>query len=54
MHVLLYIFSFTAFYNIDYMGPSCFWSYGSWMNKYLCNQCQSPLKLRPTWYKIMR
>jgi hypothetical protein len=22
------------------------WSYGSWINNYLCNRCLSPLKLR--------
>ena len=26
-------------------GPSWLWSYGSWINNYLCNQCLSPLKL---------
>ena len=26
--------------------PSWSWSYGSWINNYLCNQCLSPLKLR--------
>jgi len=24
-------------------GPSWPWSYGSWIYKYLCNQCLSPL-----------
>jgi len=24
-------------------GPSWSWSYGSWINNYLCNQCISPL-----------
>jgi len=24
---------------------SWLWSYGSWIYNYLCNQCQSPLKL---------
>ena len=27
------------------MLPTCSWSYGSWIYNYLCNQCQSPLKL---------
>jgi hypothetical protein len=26
-------------------GPSWSWSYGSWIYKYLCNQCLSPLML---------
>ena len=30
-------------------GPSCSWSYGSWIYTYLCNQCLSPLKL---WVRI--
>ena len=29
-----------------YEGSSRSWSYGSWIYNYLCNQCQSPLKLR--------
>jgi hypothetical protein len=29
-----------------YERPSWSWSYGSWINNYLCNQCLSPLKLR--------
>jgi hypothetical protein len=37
------------------------WSYGSWINNYLCNQCLSPLQLwvwiplmlRCTWYNFM-
>jgi hypothetical protein len=32
---------------ILFLGPS--WSYGSWINNYLCNQCLSPLKL---WCRI--
>jgi len=24
-------------------GPSWWWSYGSWIYNYLCNQCLSPL-----------
>jgi len=24
-------------------GPSWSWSFGSWIYKYLCNQCLSPL-----------
>jgi hypothetical protein len=28
--------------NYIYIGAS--WSYGSWINNYLCNQCLSPLK----------
>ena len=31
------------------MGPSCSWSYDSWIYIYLCNQCLSPLKL---WVQI--
>ena len=27
-------------------GPSWSWSYGSWINNYLCNQCLSPLWVR--------
>jgi hypothetical protein len=42
-------------------GPSWSWSYGSWINIFLCNQCLSPLKLwvrtlfmaRCTRYNIM-
>jgi hypothetical protein len=30
-------------YCIIFLGPS--WLYGSWINKYLCNQCLSPLTL---------
>ena len=30
-------------------GESWSWSYGSWIYKYLCNQCLSPLKL---WVRI--
>jgi hypothetical protein len=26
-------------------GPSCPWSYGTWMYNYLCSQCLSPLML---------
>jgi len=26
-------------------GPSCSWSYDSWIYNYMCNQCLSPLKL---------
>ena len=26
-------------------GPSWSWSYGNWIDNYLCNQCLSPLKL---------
>ena len=29
-----------------YKGPSLLWLYGSWIYKYLCNQCLSPIKLR--------
>jgi len=32
-----------------FSGPSCSWSYGSWIYNYLCNQCLSPLKL---WVQI--
>ena len=31
------------------MGPSCSWSYGSWIYNYLCNQCLSQLAL---WVRI--
>ena len=34
---------------IAYQGPSCLWSYGSWIYNYLCNQCLSPLML---WVRI--
>ena len=30
-------------------GSSWWWSYGSWISNYLCNQCLSPLKL---WVQI--
>ena len=44
--------------NYIYIGAS--WSYGSWINNYLCNQCLSPLKpwtiiplmARCTWYNL--
>jgi len=32
-----------------YKGPSCPWSYGSWIYNYLCNQFLSPLLL---WVRI--
>jgi len=28
---------------LNSMGQSWSWSYGSWIYKYLCNQCLSPL-----------
>ena len=31
--------------HISARGPSCPWSYGSWIYNYLCNQCLSPLML---------
>ena len=31
-------------------GPSCLWSYGSWIYNYICNQCLSPLTL---WVRIL-
>ena len=31
------------------LGLSLSWSFGSWINNYLCNQCLSPLKL---WVRI--
>ena len=36
-------------YQISVQGPSCWWSYGSWIYNYLCNQCISPLTL---WVRI--
>ena len=36
-------------HTIYLWGPSWLWSYGSWINNYLCNQCLSPLKL---WVRI--
>ena len=35
----------TAYFLFTLGGPSWLWSYGSWINNYLCNQCLSPLKL---------
>jgi len=32
----------TSFFQL-YKGPSWPWSYGSWIYRYLCNQCLSPL-----------
>jgi len=34
---------------ISNMGPSCPWSYDSWIYTYLCNQCLSPLMV---WVQI--
>jgi hypothetical protein len=33
----------------DLQGPSWSWSYVNWIYNYLCNQCQSPLKM---WVRI--
>jgi len=35
--------------NVCFEGPSWPWSYGSWINNYICNQCLSPLML---WVRI--
>jgi len=35
--------------QINPLGPSWPWSYGSWIYNYLCNQCLSPLML---WVRI--
>jgi len=32
-------------YTFLVQGPSWSWSYGSWINNNLCNQCLSTLKL---------
>jgi hypothetical protein len=34
-----------VFTSTDYRGSSWSWSHGSWIYKYLCIQCLSPLKL---------
>ena len=31
--------------TLIFWGPSCSWSYCSWIYNYLCNQCRSPQKL---------
>jgi len=58
-HVYLqYVISTKCPFLLIFWGPSCSWSYGSWIYNYLCNQCLSPLKLwvwslfmlRRTWY----
>jgi len=35
--------------HIVVLEPSWLWSYGSWFNNYICNQCLSPLML---WVRI--
>jgi hypothetical protein len=48
-------------YHTWQRGQSWLWSYGSWINNYLCNQYLLPLKLwvrtpfitRCTWYNIL-
>jgi hypothetical protein len=39
-HTCQYLF---VFIPLMLPGPSWFWSYGSWIYNYLCNQCLSPL-----------
>jgi hypothetical protein len=58
---LQYVISTKFPFLLIFWGPSCSWSYGSWIYNYLSNQCLSPLKLwvwtllmwRHTWYNIM-
>jgi hypothetical protein len=46
---LYYCSLFTPITVCDIQGSSWPWSYGSWIYKYLYNQCLSPLKL---WFRI--
>ena len=53
-HIIIYfeIYYFQEWYIILYCnweGPSWYWSYGSWIYNFMCNQCLSPLKL---WVRI--
>jgi hypothetical protein len=41
--------SYTCLLTSLFVRSSWSWSYGSWINNYLCNQCLSPLKL---WVRI--
>ena len=45
----LYLLNLMLHWCICYLGPSRFWSYGSWIYKFICNQCLSPLTL---WVRI--
>ena len=57
---LCMLFRIRLFLFLEYMlstwdlrmstGPSWPWSYGSWINYYLCNQCLFPL---PSWIRIL-
>ena len=48
---LKFIYINITYFNVIYSsdtrrGPLWLWSYGSWIDNYLCNQCLSPLMLR--------
>jgi len=47
LHVFFFFFFFFNFlftaFAMTSRGLSSLWTYGSWINNYLCNQCLSPL-----------
>jgi len=44
-----YVILFATVSSAYKQGPSWLWSYGSWINNYLCNRCLSLLML---WVRI--
>jgi hypothetical protein len=50
IHIHDYFLYYSIIFPYIFWGPSWPWSYGSWIYKYLCNQCLSPLML---WVRIL-